>query len=767
MSNVRYHVVRRGTSLVLAATLATGMVPAIALAQDDGDGDAPVAVQADNGFTPVEGKTYTVPVKWLKASSDEPSTMGDYFASSASATYQDGKFTVHVTATKDAVSMLDSFQSGGVDLPYVDNADGTRTYAVKTLKLDQLTFQVKVSMMPMAQSVRAVFDTSSVGEGTDIASYESGYTLYFKGAEYNTSRSFNDKVKVTAANGAYTIELTAKSLGEGNTLGDITYQGKKVDKTVNEDGSATYAIPVSSITGTYNITFGYTVNIPNRGTMTNLHPFQLVVGDATPAVSSVDRTSLTAEIVKAEAVEQGKKTDEAFATLQQAIADAYAVVDASDATDSSIAAGVSAIAAAVETFNTSADKPGQDEREVDKTELKKAIAAAKAIEQGKKSDEAWGALQTAIETAEKAAANDKIPQAGVDGVTAQLNKAIETFNNSKDVEEPAPDPVEKTVTTVDGFKLVENKAYELPVKFINVSTGAESTAANFMEATATVVYSDGSYSVAVTPTEQGKQFLTGMSYNGQAATKNADGTFTISGVPAINKDITVAVTMPGGTADMGVRLDTSSLPTASGEPATPDQPKQDPTNNSTNNNSGTTTTDPSNQQAEQGFQVGHTYQVPTSWLKHNSTEESMAAKYFGDTALVRPQSDGTFKVSFSATGEGESHIIKLTYNNAELAKSGTQYTVSIPKADSDTVVPISMTIKEMEQLGGGAQVADMHLKLSQAKDLGTGQDDVVASSSKVLSQTGDNLAGVAGAAGVVAVVAAGAAVAAHRRSKQR
>ena len=145
----------------------------------------------------------------------------------------------------------------------------------------------------------------------------------------------------------------------------------------------------------------------------------------------------------------------------------------------------------------------------------------------------------------------------------------------------------------------------------------------------------------------------------------------------------------------------------------------------------------------------------------------MAAKYFGDTALVRPQSDGTFKVSFSATGEGESHIIKLTYNGAELVKSGTQYTVSIPKADSDTVVPISMTIKEMEQLGGGAQVADMHLKLSQAKDLGTGQDNVVASSSKVLSQTGDNLAGVAGAAGVVAVVAAGAAVAARRRSKQR
>ena len=45
---MRYSVVRRGTSLVLAATLATGMVPAIALAQDAGsNGNAPVVEQAE------------------------------------------------------------------------------------------------------------------------------------------------------------------------------------------------------------------------------------------------------------------------------------------------------------------------------------------------------------------------------------------------------------------------------------------------------------------------------------------------------------------------------------------------------------------------------------------------------------------------------------------------------------------------------------------------------------------------------------------------
>lgn len=767
MGKVRYTVVRKGTSLVLAATLATGMVPALALAQDAGNGDAPVAVQTENGFTPVEGTVYTVQVKWLKADSDSSSMMGAYFSTTAKAVYQNGKYAVSLTANESGKEMGVKLISGGSELPYVDNSDGTRTFTVSALKLDALTFQVTAPGMPMTPSARAVFDTSSIDEGVDIPPYEDAFTLYFKGSKYDTSRSFSDEVKVIASNGSYVIELTAKSLGEGNTLGDVTYQGKKVAKTVNEDGSATYSIPVSSITETYDITFGYTVSIPNRGTMTNLHPFQLVVGNATPNVSFVDRTGLTSEIVKAEAVEQGSKTDEAFSALQRAIADAYATVDAADATDASIAAGVKAITGAVEAFNTSADKadPGQDEQKVDKTLLNQKIADAKAIEQGNKTDEAFKALQEAIAIAEKAAANDKIPQAGVDAVTEQLQKAIDAFSTSKDAEAPAPTPSDdQAVTTADGFKLVAGKEYALPVSFINATTGEQSTAANFMEATATVSYADGSYAVTVTPNAQGKQFLTAMTYGGKSAVQNADGSFTISGVPAINKDITVSVTMPGGTVDMGVRLDTASLPTASGEPVTPQPPASN--NGSNGNNDGGATTDPNGQQAEQGFQVGHTYQVPASWLKHNSTEESMAAKYFGDTALVRPQSDGTFKVSFSATSEGASHIISLAYNGSDLAKSGNQYTVSIPKADSDTVVPISMTIKEMEQLGGGAQIADMHLKLSQAKDLGTGQDNVVASSNKILSQTGDNVAGVAGAA-AVAAVAAGAAVVARRRMQRR
>lgn len=79
------------------------------------------------------------------------------------------------------------------------------------------------------------------------------------------------------------------------------------------------------------------------------------------------------------------------------------------------------------------------------------------------------------------------------------------------------------MTTADGFKLVAGKEYALPVSFVNATTGEQSTAANFMEATATVSYADGSYSADGHAERAGKQFLTAMTYGGKSAVQNADG----------------------------------------------------------------------------------------------------------------------------------------------------------------------------------------------------------------------------------------------------
>ena len=99
-----------------------------------------------------------------------------------------------------------------------------------------------------------------------------------------------------------------------------------------------------------------------------------------------------------------------------------------------------------------------------------------------------------------------------------------------------------------------------------------------------------------------------------------------------------------------LQIDTTVLPTKSGEQIKPESPtvpsggNDGPNNNATGN------------EATAKFQVGHTYQVPIAFMKHNSSEASMAAKYFGDTALVRPQANGTFQVSFAATSEGLNYI---------------------------------------------------------------------------------------------------------------
>ncbi len=763
---MRYSVVRRGTSLVLAATLATGMVPAIALAQDAGsNGATPVALSGE-GFMPAEGKTYTAEVSWLRSDSDAASTMGGYFDSEITATYSGGQYTVSVTANATGSTLLSALQYNGKDLPSVDNADGTRTYTVVVPELTEAVFTVKVSAMPFSPSARMVVDQSSIKEvgSSQVDPYETGFKLFFKGEDATSKygHSFQDKVKVTPAKNGYTVELTANSLGAGNTLGDITFAGVKVPKVVHEDGSATYSLPLPGVDGTYNITFGYTVNAGPMGLMTNLHPFQLVIGDATPNPSSVDRTGLTSQIVVAEkTLAAGGKTDGANAALQKAIDDAYVAVGSANATDDSIANAITALSASVEAFNKaggSDPKPGQGEQQVDKTALNAAIAKAKAIKQGNKTDEAFAALQEAIATAEKAAANDKIPQAGVNAATEQLNAAIEKFGISAD----------KPSSSKADFKLEQGKEYTVPAKLVKAD-GSDSMAAQYFEQNATVVWDGAHYKVRFGITAAGAEYIKGVAHAGSDATSLGNNQYEVT-VDSLAEAIELTFGLSTPVGDMQqtayLSLDTTSLPTTSGEPIKPSNPS-DNTGNNGGNNSGTTTTDPAGQKAEQGFQVGHTYQVPVSWLKQNSSETSMAAKYFGDTALVRPQSDGTFKVSFSATSEGASHIISLAYNGSTLAKSGNQYTVSIPKADSDTVVPISMTIKEMEQLGGGAQVADMHLKLSQAKDLGTGQDSVVASSSTTMAQTGDVAAGVAGAAAVAALVAGGVAVASRRRSKRQ
>lgn len=435
-------------------------------------------------------------------------------------------------------------------------------------------------------------------------------------------------------------------------------------------------------------------------------------------------------------------------------------------------------------FTMTVDTSGLPEAEpeppaatVDKTALNEAIDAAKAIEQGKKSDEAWKALQDAIATAENAAAVESAPQAMIDAVLAQLNAAVETFNASEDVADPTPgeegqdpdpeptpdpdpdpapdpepEPDEDAVETPGGFLLVPQQAYEVPVNLIK-DDGSASMAAGYFEKTGAIVWNGESYQVDFSVTSEGAGYITSI----EGIESLGYGAYRAT-VDSLTDPIALAFALdtPMGAMNQTayLSLDTADLPTVSGEPVEPETPEVvTPTNPNP-----PATSEGGQQESTARFQAGHTYQVPLDFLKHNSSEVSMADQYFGDTALVRVSDDGTMlNVSFAATADGMTHIISLAYQGATLSPSGTQFTVSIPYTESNVVLPISMTIKEMQELGGPAQTADLHLYLTQAKDLGTNAGSLSASSSRTMADTGDDASPIAAIAGGVAVVAAAAA----------
>ena len=148
------------------------------------------------------------------------------------------------------------------------------------------------------------------------------------------------------------------------------------------------------------------------------------------------KEALTKEIAEAKKVEQGKKTDEAFNTLKSAITTAEETLKT--ATDQeTLNQGVATLKAAVKAFNESADKvvPTPLEKEA----LTKEIAEAKKVEQGKKTDEAFNTLKSAITTAEEVL-NSATEQTRLDEAVKTLKAAVKAFNESADKVVPGPTP---------------------------------------------------------------------------------------------------------------------------------------------------------------------------------------------------------------------------------------------------------------------------------------------------------------------------------------
>ena len=381
-----------------------------------------------------------------------------------------------------------------------------------------------------------------------------------------------------------------------------------------------------------------------------------------------------------------------------------------------------------------------DQTEVDKSKLTSAIAEAKKLAQGNKTEDAYKALQSAIAAAQKVADDESADQAAVDKAVETLNAAVKAFKDSADK------PSDKT--------MVAGKEYTVAAQ-LQKEDGSASMAADFFEKTATVVW-DGakSYKVTFTVTADGVQYIKGIVGKDATVTDLGGGKYAVTVESLANRiALTFSLSVPGiqSMEQTGyLWLDTASLPGLPEQQKPETKPETKPNTNP----------NPKGDENEEGFQVGHTYQVPIAFKKLGSSETSMAAQYFGDTALVRPQSDGTFKVSFS-TNKPE-WISALTFNGATVTRNGSEYTLTIPAATADQVLQLGLTIKPM---GDKAVTTDLHLYLSQAKDLGTGKDGVTSSSDKVLPQTGDAQQAVIAGTAVAGIAAIAAAEAIRRRKR--
>ena len=759
---------RCGASVALAATLAVGSVPAISLAQASLDMEGtPIALAAEAGYD-LNGQSYVANVTWAGSSdlggmaSVAQGMLTNFFGNQVQVSQnEDGSFNVVISFVEynDAIQQI---EYNGQSI----QQSSDQTYTLVVSSLDEpiaaklyiggamagmfpngvgFTMTIDASGLPAAEPEPApepepepepTPDPDQPGESGLVAG-----TLYAVpldlGASTAGSMLGKNAYVMPNADGTYDVTITVAA-SSAYCFSGLTVGGVPASKAYSADG-ASYVFTaegVSSLDGAITLGFTYT---PYGMWLTKNHS-----------------------------------------------ADATFNVDA--------AAGEAQLPAV---------KDGAVKFDLDNT-----IAAAKKIEQGAKSDAAWSALQEAIATAEAASASPMIPQVGVDGSTGALIEAIQTFNASKDVSDPAPDEdpqpsgetygMEVGATYTAQVAYAGTGAYEQMGEMLQTMVGRYFGNQVYVE-----LLEDGTFDVTVYfgGTTGYDDAVGDLSYNGQAIKQSAERTYTFNTASlsepielglhvggTMNMDITYAMTVDTSTlkaqgeSPAPVVVDKSALESLIDEAAGIQQGgktdaayadlqaaigeartvAKDPAATQAQVNNAVDALqraiDNFNASQEVKFQRGHTYQVPIDFLKHNSSEVSMADQYFGDTALVRVSEDGTMlDVSFAATAEGMTHIISLAYQGATLSPSGTQFTVRIPYTENNVVLPISMTIKEMQELGGPAQTADLHLYLTQAKDLGTNAGGLTASSARTLADTGDDASSAAAVAGAAAVAAAAAA----------
>lgn len=162
-----------------------------------------------------------------------------------------------------------------------------------------------------------------------------------------------------------------------------------------------------------------------------------------PEKPEVNKEALEQKITDAKAIENKNYTEASWNALQAAITAAEAVRDDADATQDDVDAQVTALETAI---NALEEKEPEKPEEVNKDELKKAIDAAKAIENKNYTEASWNALQDAIAAAEAARDDEDATQDAVNAQVTALKKAVDGLKENSEKPNPEKPNTEKPNT---------------------------------------------------------------------------------------------------------------------------------------------------------------------------------------------------------------------------------------------------------------------------------------------------------------------------------
>ena len=391
----------------------TGDVAAAVAALNKAVADFNASEDAKPEVSLEEGKTYSVPVSYIKSDgSGDTSMTSGFMQPTATVTRKGDTYTVTLTTklTASQKGWISQFKADGQDAveEQVDESNVSFTFTTTDIT-KVVNASAYVQPMGYAPTFEVVLDASKAEE--------------VKPAEADKT-ALNEAIA-----SAQKVEQGTKTDEAFKALQDAIAAAQKVagDEAASQDAVDAAVETLNKAVETFKSSEDKPTN-----------------------PETVDTSKLQAAIASAQKVEQGKKSDDAFAALKAAIAEAQDALDAAK-DQQSVDDAVTALNKAVETFKSSADvtptpEPG-DKVNVDK--LNGAIEAAKKLEQGNKTDEAYKALQDAIAAAE-AVAKDPKDQKSVDDALSALNAAVDTFGKAAEKEptpEPNPTPGEDKVDT--------------------------------------------------------------------------------------------------------------------------------------------------------------------------------------------------------------------------------------------------------------------------------------------------------------------------------